>query len=238
MDVREEGNEAARLRAELMHLLKEVGAENVWRPVYDVGETLLAGGIADGRDGSPEDLAGVDFRGKSVVDLGCNFGYFSFLARRLGARAVVGVDIDPRAVRGCEILRDLKGLEGVSFLCGDFVSLDPAERFDLGLLVNYIGKRSVKKGVQPVLRAVERLSRKEMVVSARTVYHGPSHLGLDAQALARMYPTRYLKGEEFFLMDFVIDFFHDDWEVRRLSPDYPDRSVKRTLLFSRKRARG
>jgi ribosomal protein L11 methyltransferase len=238
MSATREVDEAARLRAELIHILRDVGPENVWRPVHDAGENLLAEGIADGRDGSPEDLAGVDFRGKSVVDLGCNFGYFSFLARRLGARAVVGVDIDPRAVRGCEILRALQGLEEVSFRCGDFVSLHLAEQFDLGLLVNYIGKRSVRKGVQRVLKAVERLSRQEMVVSARPVYHGPSHLGLGPEALARLYPARYLKGEEFFLMDFVIDFFHDDWEVRKLSPDYPDRSVKRTLLFSRKRARG
>jgi len=230
-------DETARLKAELVRLLGEIGPENIWRPVYDAEDNLLAEGVADRRDGSAEDLDGVDFRGRSVVDLGCNFGYFSFLARRLGAISVVGVDIDPRAVRGAEILRDLQGLGGVSFHQGDFASFGPGEQFDIGLLVNYIGKRSVRKGVQTVLRAVERLSRRQMVVSARPVYHGPTHLGLDTEALARLYPSRYLEGGEFFLMDFVIDFFHDDWEARILSPNYPDRSVKRTLLFSRRQAR-
>ena len=35
----------------------------------------------------------VDFRGKSVVDYGCNYGYFSFKAEQSGAVNVTGVDV-------------------------------------------------------------------------------------------------------------------------------------------------
>lgn len=35
----------------------------------------------------------IDFKGKSVVDYGCNLGYFSFKAEQVGAVSVTGVDI-------------------------------------------------------------------------------------------------------------------------------------------------
>jgi tRNA (mo5U34)-methyltransferase len=39
-----------------------------------------------------DQLARVDLKGKSVIDIGCWDGYFSFLAEQLGAKAVLAVD--------------------------------------------------------------------------------------------------------------------------------------------------
>jgi len=49
-------------------------------------------------------LQTVDFRGKSLLDIGCGSGLFSLAARRLGAR-VHSVDFDPRSVACTEELR-------------------------------------------------------------------------------------------------------------------------------------
>ena len=38
------------LRAELEKILHDVGPENIWRPVYDNENVLLANGIADKRE--------------------------------------------------------------------------------------------------------------------------------------------------------------------------------------------
>ena len=47
-----------------------------------------------------------DLSGKSVLDLGCSFGYFCFEAARRGARRVLGVDVDPDTIRKARLLAD------------------------------------------------------------------------------------------------------------------------------------
>jgi SAM-dependent methyltransferase len=102
-------------RDELITILHEVGPENIWRPVYDDQHVLLADGIADMRDGSPGDISTVDFHEKTVLDLGCNFGFYSFLAKGLGAKRVLGVDSNARVIKGCELLKAIHKVQGVYF---------------------------------------------------------------------------------------------------------------------------
>jgi SAM-dependent methyltransferase len=45
--------------------------------------------------------------GMSVLDVGCNAGFFSFESARLGAREVVGIDKDERAITGARQVKDL-----------------------------------------------------------------------------------------------------------------------------------
>jgi putative methylase len=55
---------------------------------------------------------------RSVVDLGCGNGVFAIGARLLGARRVLGVDVDPKAIAVAE--RNAAGLGcDVRFLCAD-----------------------------------------------------------------------------------------------------------------------
>lgn len=46
----------------------------------------------------------VDFRGKRVLELGCNLGLFSAFARRVGARECVGVDHDSEILEGARLV--------------------------------------------------------------------------------------------------------------------------------------
>ncbi len=51
-----------------------------------------------------------DMSGKSLFDLGCKYGYFSFEAERRGATRVVGGDTDPNSLAKCKLLADVLGL--------------------------------------------------------------------------------------------------------------------------------
>ncbi|HEX9399787.1 MAG TPA: TIGR04290 family methyltransferase [Anaeromyxobacter sp.] len=54
----------------------------------------------------PEDL-----RGKTVLDLGCNAGFFSLEMKRRGAARVVAVDFDPRYLAQARLAAEIAGLE-------------------------------------------------------------------------------------------------------------------------------
>ena len=58
----------------------------------------------------PEDLAG-----KSVLDIGCNAGFYSIEMKRRGAAEVVGVDSDDRYLAQARFAADALGYEDISF---------------------------------------------------------------------------------------------------------------------------
>ncbi len=66
--------------ARLQKMIAEIGAENVYRSIYDADGNLIAAGKKPVRDEMVNDFVTLDFQGKSVVDLGCNFGFFRFFA--------------------------------------------------------------------------------------------------------------------------------------------------------------
>jgi tRNA (mo5U34)-methyltransferase len=57
----------------------------------------------------PEDL-----RGRTVLDIGCNGGFYSLEMKRRGADMVVGVDSDPRYLAQARLAADVSGLD-ISF---------------------------------------------------------------------------------------------------------------------------
>jgi len=78
-----------------------------------------------------------DMSGKSLFDLGCRYGYFSFEAERRGATRVVGGDTDPNGLAKCKLLADVLGSE-VQFLKFD-IERDPMPgTFDFVLCLNIL----------------------------------------------------------------------------------------------------
>jgi tRNA (mo5U34)-methyltransferase len=57
------------------------------------------------------DLVPADLTGKSVLDLGCNAGFYAFEMKRRGAARVVAVDSDPRYLAQARLASDVLGLE-------------------------------------------------------------------------------------------------------------------------------
>jgi tRNA (mo5U34)-methyltransferase len=77
-----------------------------------------------------------DITGWRVLDIGCNAGYMSFAAKRLGAAHVLGIDSNLGAntsfITQAEFCRDVLGLD-VEFREQSFFTLAPDEPFDLVL---------------------------------------------------------------------------------------------------------
>ncbi len=206
-----------------------MGPENIWRPVVDERGQLLADGHEDMRDTAPADLAAFDFQDKSVLDMGCNLGYYSFLAKTLGAGTVVGLDVDPTAIRGCSLLSKLYGTAETRFICTDFLEFSSASTFDVVLLINFIGKKSLVKGIQPILDVCRKYTGNSVIISARCRYHIRRSLGVSQDYMAAKYGAEYVHGEWFDTMLFLRNYLNSN--ITRLSPDYEDTTLKRTFLL-------
>jgi tRNA (mo5U34)-methyltransferase len=75
----------------------------------------------------PDDLAG-----KTVLDIGCNGGFFSLQVKRRGAARVVGVDSDARCLAQARLAAEVTGLELELRQLSVYDVAALAERFDVG----------------------------------------------------------------------------------------------------------
>lgn len=77
-----------------------------WRDVPDPNavNVMLDPGLAFGTGTHPTTslclqwLDGLDLQGKTVIDFGCGSGILAIAALKLGAKAAIGIDIDPQAI--------------------------------------------------------------------------------------------------------------------------------------------
>jgi tRNA (mo5U34)-methyltransferase len=79
-----------------------------------------------------------DLRGKTVLDLGCNGGFFSLQMKRRGADRVVAVDFDPRYLAQARLAAEVSGLdiEFRELSVYDVAAL--GERFDVVLFMGVL----------------------------------------------------------------------------------------------------
>lgn len=221
-------------KEELITIIEHVGPKRIRRPIYDNEKQLLALGVADDRDGDPDDLFDIDFSGKTVVDLGCNFGFYSFFARRQGAAHVLGVDLDGPVIKGAEMLRDYQGIKGVDFLCTDFTDPSFSRVFDITLLIDFFGKGNITKGINLFLDTTERMTRQAMIISARNHYRIEKHFNGHLDTLIRLYSSDYIRNNKFYLIEYISDYLKPNWEQTILSHPDHDIGSKKTLYFQRK----
>jgi tRNA (mo5U34)-methyltransferase len=78
-------------------------------------------------------------RGRRVLDLGCNEGFFSFKAAESGAE-VTGVDIDPLRIEKAQFAQQALGADGVSFRVVDIYSeeFSALPEFDLCICMGFL----------------------------------------------------------------------------------------------------
>lgn len=75
-----------------------------------------------------------DLKGMSVLDLGCNEGFFSLEAKRRGAEHVVGLDHDEKLLASARKLAGAEHLD-IEFIHGDMSAL-PNRKFDFVLFLS------------------------------------------------------------------------------------------------------
>ena len=82
----------------------------------------------------PEDLSG-----KSVLDIGCNAGFYSFEMKRRGATRVLGIDHDERYLEQARYAASVLGLKDIEFRRGEVWDVAAlGERFDLVIFMGVL----------------------------------------------------------------------------------------------------
>ena len=127
--------------------------------------TVPTGRVIPGTDRAPAaDLVyGADLTGKSVLDVGCYYGFFLHDAIRRGATKAVGIEADPERFRIASTLATLwDGKIRIHQGLLEEVSLD--EKFDVVLFLNVI--HHVKDPLA-VMRRLASLCRGTLIVEFR-----------------------------------------------------------------------
>jgi tRNA (mo5U34)-methyltransferase len=80
-----------------------------------------------------------DLKGQTVLDVGCNAGFYSIEMKRRGAARVLGLDSQRDLIRQAEFVRDVLGLE-IDYERKSVYDLDPFEmgQFDVTLALGLI----------------------------------------------------------------------------------------------------
>lgn len=221
---------------ELKIILQQLGRENIWRPVVTPANQLLSDGIGDEKDGIISHLHLLDFHNKTVIDLGCNLGYFCFIVKKAGAVRVLGIDKDARIIHGCNLLKKLYHAVDIDFQVQDITSLTGDFVFDVGMMIDFIGKYSIISGMLPrFLDVLDLVSKSEMILSIRPQYRVDKHLENDSRGLLQKYPGNYLRKGFFYAMEYVIDRFRDNWRISTIgSTREKEEVIKEIVVLLRK----
>jgi len=227
---------SAEHRYRLRNILQNIDKSDIYRPVYDKNGELLAEGFTTVKPQLVDDYCKIDFAGKSVVDLGCNFGFFTFLAARQGAKHVTGLDYLPEVVEGSRHLAALLGYENVSFRTFNIEKPDTSiAQFDIAMLVDFFGKSNIRKQkINRLLNFLKSLSDTELVLAFRPINRIEKDLKLTSASFSRLYPAKYISGGLFYLIDYIYDNMADQWEMSAVS-EFNGEVSKDKLLFHCKR---
>lgn len=146
--------------------------------------TLPTGQVIPGTDRAPvADLVyGSDLTGKSVLDVGCHYGFFLHDAIRRGARRAVGIEADPERYRIASTLAT-RWNGKIDVHEGLLEDIELNEKFDVVLFLNVI--HHVKDPVR-VIRRLASLCRGTLIVEFRQP-HDPQFVQecFHGRALAR-----------------------------------------------------
>ncbi|HON18987.1 MAG TPA: 50S ribosomal protein L11 methyltransferase [Salinivirgaceae bacterium] len=69
-------------------------------------------------------MRAINFENKEILDMGCGTGILSIAAAKLGAKHILGIDIDPWAVENCIENCSLNHLTNISCILGDAKTID------------------------------------------------------------------------------------------------------------------
>jgi tRNA (mo5U34)-methyltransferase len=129
----------------------------------------------------PEDVSG-----KSVLDVGCNAGFYAVELKRRGAGRVVGVDSQRSLVRQAAFVRDVLGLD-IEYRRASVYDLDPRElgQFDVVLALGLIYH------CKHLVLALERLYAvtRELLILETAVYPPRKSPGSFAYEVGGLRPT-------------------------------------------------
>jgi 2-polyprenyl-3-methyl-5-hydroxy-6-metoxy-1,4-benzoquinol methylase len=105
-----------------------------------------------------------DFRGQSILDIGCGLGYFCFEAEKRNAGRIVGIEYKESRYRQILILKDILNSKIEVVKC-NFEEDDYSGEFDYVLLLNVI--HHLKDPIK-VLRRIASMVKKRFIIEFPT----------------------------------------------------------------------
>ncbi len=94
----------------------------------------------------------INFKNKTVLDIGCNSGQYCFLAKDRGASSVSGVDIDSKRINQAKIIAENEGYD-INFKESGMFDLDTTIQFDIVLCI------AVLTEIQDLFGAIEKIKK-------------------------------------------------------------------------------
>lgn len=137
--------------------------------------------MTPGQDRSPSlQFLDPDLSGRTLLDIGCGYGFFCHEAVRRGATRVVGTELKPHRFLGCLVLNEILG-HGIRFLRQDIFDHPLDETFDVVLLLNVI--HHLKEPVRG-LRMAARYCREKLIIEFPTLADPKFRASMPAKQLA------------------------------------------------------
>lgn len=121
-----------------------------------------------------------DLGGKTVLDIGCNAGFYSLEMKRRGASRVLGIDSDPMYLRQARFAAEVSGLEVEFAEMSVYELAELKERFDLVLFMG------VFYHLRYPLLALDLIRRH--AVKEKMVFQSMLRGSSDVEPIARDYP--------------------------------------------------
>ncbi len=186
-------------------LLARIRALDPWFHDIDLGPELKTklGPCADEPSDHPKPTwellkpyLPADLSGQSVLDVGCNAGFYSFEAKRLGANRVLGVDVQRREIAQARLAAQILGLD-VTFQRTSVYDLSIADvgQFDLVLALGLLYH------CRHPLLALERLfevTRGTLIVESAVApeeWTGPPQARSIGGLVRRLVPAFYIEND-------------------------------------------
>lgn len=205
------------MNRQLIAALKKLGSDRIWRPVVSSDGTLLNNGRGELNDGLPENSP-VNFAGKTVIDLGCNVGAYTFMAAKHGAARATGTDIVPEAIEVCNILRHQNKLKNTDFFISDIMCHASPEKFDMALIIDIIGKNFILlQKIAPLLHTAACYARREIVMTFRPVYFLEETFREKAGDVCRKYPQDFIRDDKFYLYEYISHLLGSRWHMQAVT---------------------
>ena len=101
------------------------------------------------------EMFGIDFKDKSVLDMGSGTGVLAILAAKLGANSLIGIDFDEWAFENAEENAQLNSVDNIDFIHGDAGAIGD-ETFDI-ILAN-INRNIILKDIETYVGSMNKQS--------------------------------------------------------------------------------
>ena len=221
----------------LQDSITAAGPENVYRPILEPNGQLFYEGQTQVPAEVLDEFQRFDFKNKTVLDLGCNFGFYTFMAARQGATRVLGLEHIPQIVSGSRLLAEWYALPQTHFEVDNIEAPQGTYApFDTVMLIDYFGRACVRKHkIEPILTQWQGLARSELLLMVRPLYGISTELNTSAGSLKRHYPARFIRNDRLDLLGIIADLLGNAWSLRPLSalPGYYQKEKKLVLFIRR-----